>query len=63
MVGWASWHHILNRVNDGFFRSYNKPDDIIQYVNKGSNHTLNLIKHLPTSIEKRLSNNSSDKKK
>ena len=49
-------------LNDGSFRSCDKPDDISQYLNKESNHPPNLIKHLPVSIEKRLSNNSSDEK-
>ena len=39
-----------------------KPEDIIQYINKEFNHCPNLIKHLPASIEKRLSNNSFDEK-
>ena len=39
-----------------------KPEVIIQYINKEFNHCPNLIKHLPASIEKRLSNNSFDKK-
>ena len=50
------------KLNDGSFRPCDKPDDIIQYINKESNHPLNLIKHLPAYIEKRLSNNSSDEK-
>ena len=37
-------------------------DDIIQYINKESNQPPNIIKHLPISIEKRLSNNSSHEK-
>ena len=49
-------------LNDGSFRPCDKPDDIIQYINKEFNHPPNLIKHLPASIEKRLSNNSFDKK-
>ena len=49
-------------LNNGSFRPCHKPDDIIQYINKESNHPSNLIKHLPASIEKRLSNNSSDEK-
>ena len=49
-------------LNGGSFRPWHKPDDIIQHVNKESNHPPNLIKHLPASIEKRLSNNSSDEK-
>ena len=50
---------ILN-LNEGSFKLYHKPDDIIQCINKESKHTPNLIKYLPASIEKRLSNNSSD---
>ena len=49
-------------LNDGSFRSCDKPDDISQYINKESNHPLDLIKHLAASIEKRLSNNSSNEK-
>ena len=50
-------------LNNGPFRPYNKPDDIIQYINKESNHRPNTIKHQPVSIEKRLWINSSDEKK
>ena len=49
-------------LNNGSFKPYHKPDDIIQYINKESNHPPSIIEHLPASIEKRLSNNSSDKK-
>ena len=52
---------ILN-FNNGSFKPYHKPDDIAQYLNKKSNHPPSIINHLPASIEKRLSNNSSDKK-
>ena len=45
-------------LNDGSFRPCHKPDDIIQYINKELIHLPNLIKHLPASLEKRLSNNS-----
>ena len=38
-------------LNDGSFRPYHKPDDIIQYINKKSNHPPNLIKYLPASID------------
>ena len=50
------------KLNDGSFRPCDKPDDIIQYINKESNHPPNLVKHLPAYIEKWLSNNSSDEK-
>ena len=49
-------------LNNGTFKPYHKPDDIIQYINKESNHPPSIIEHLPASIEKRLSNNSSDEK-
>ena len=50
-------------LNDGSFRPYHKPDEIFQYINKKSKHQPNLIEHLPSSIEKWLSNNSSDENK
>ena len=49
-------------LNDGFFRPYDKPDDIIQFINREFNHRPNLFKHLPASIEKRFSSNSFDEK-
>ena len=49
-------------LNNGSFKPYHKPDDIIQYINKESNHPPSIIEHLPASIEKRLSNNSSDER-
>ena len=49
-------------LNDGSFRPCDKPNDIIQYINKEFNYPPNLIKHLPGSNEKRLSNNSFDDK-
>ena len=49
-------------LNNGSFKPYHKPDDIIQYINEESNHPPSIIKHLPASIEKWLSHNSSDEK-
>ena len=49
-------------LNNGSFKPYHKPDDIIQYINKESNHPPSIIEHLLASIEKRLSNHSSDEK-
>ena len=50
-------------LKDGTFRPYHKPDDQIQYIHKESNHPppppQNIIKHIPASIETRLSNLSS----
>ena len=42
---------ILN-LNNSSFKPYHKPDDIIQYINKESNHPPSTIEHLPVSIEK-----------
>ena len=50
------------KLNNGPFRPCDKSNDIIQYFNKESNHPPNFIKQLPASIEKRLSNNSSNEK-
>ena len=49
-------------INGGFFGPCYKPYDFTQYINKESDHPPNLNKHLPASIEKRLSNNSFDGK-
>ena len=49
-------------VNNGSLKPYHKPDDTIQYINKESNPSPGIVKHLPASIEKQLSNNSSDEK-
>ena len=53
---------VTRNLKDGSFRPCDKPDDIIQYINKEFNHPPNLNKHLPASIKKRLSNNSFDEK-
>ena len=46
-------------LNDGTYRSYQKPDNIIQYIHVESNHPPNIIKQIPKTIEKRLSQLSS----
>ena len=58
----ANYLDVTLNLNDGSFRPFDKSDDIIQYINKEFNHPPDLIKHLPASIEKQLSNNSFDKK-
>ena len=57
----ANYLEVTLNLNDGSFRPYYKPDDIIQYINKESKYPPNIIKHPPASIEKRFLNNSSDK--
>ena len=46
-------------LNDGTYRPYQKPDNIIQYMHVESNHPPNNIKQNPKTIEKRLSQLSS----
>ena len=46
-------------LNDGTYRPYQKPDSIIQYIYVESNHPPNIIKQIPKTIEKRLSQLSS----
>ena len=57
-----SYLDVTLNLSNGSFKPYHKPDDIIQYIKKESNHSASIIEHLPASIEKRLSNNSSDEK-
>ena len=57
----VSYLDLTLNLNNGSFKPSHKADNIIGYINKESNHPLSLIKHLSASIEKRLSNNSSDK--
>jgi len=47
----------LNLAN-GTYRPYHKPDNIINYVHKQSNHLPIIIKQIPLSVETRLSNTS-----
>ena len=46
-------------LKDSSCRACHKPDDQIQYIHTESNHPPNIIKHIPASIETRLSNLSS----
>ena len=46
-------------LKDGTFRPYHKPGDQMWYIHMESNHPPNIIKHIPASIETRLSNLSS----
>ena len=49
---------ITINLNDGTYKPYHKPDNNIQYINVESNHPPNIIKQIPDTIEKRLSQNS-----
>ena len=43
------------------YRPYSKPNNTAIYVNKKSNHSRNIIQMIPTSVNRRLSDISSDK--
>ena len=45
----------------GTHKPYRKPDDNTMYIHKESNHPPNILKDLPISIERRISNLSSSK--
>ena len=47
-------------LNDGTYRPYQKPDNIILCIHVESNHPPNIIKQIPKTIEKRLSQLSSN---
>ena len=49
-------------LHDGTYRPYQKPDNIIQYTHVESNHPPNIIKQIPKTVEKRLSQLSSNEK-
>ena len=42
-------------LNDGNYRPYQKPDNIIQYIPVESSHPPNIIKQIPKTIEQRFS--------
>ena len=48
------------KLNNGIFRPYRKPDNIPVYINKKSNHPSTVLKQLPESISKRISDISSN---
>ena len=51
----VNYLNVTFNLNDGTYRPYEKPDNIIQYINVESNHPPNIIKPIPKTIRKRLS--------
>ena len=47
-------------LNNGTYRPYKKPNDLLLYINKSSNHPPQIINQLPKIINERLSRNSSN---
>ncbi len=48
-------------LNDGTYKPYRKPNDTTTYVHKESNHPPNILKKLPSMIERRISDLSATK--
>ena len=48
-------------LTNNLYRPYSKPYNTAIYVNKKSNHSSNIIQMIPTSVNRRLSDISSDK--
>ena len=49
-------------LNTSAYKPYNKLGNVIQYVNRQSNHPSSVLRSIPESIKKRLSRISSDKR-
>ena len=47
-------------LNNGTYRPYKKPNALLLYINKSSNHPSKIINQLPKIITERLSRNSSN---
>ena len=46
-------------LNEGTYKPYHKPDNETNYIHKDSNHPPSIIRQIPLSIERRISNLSS----
>ena len=55
----ANYLDVTFNLNNGTYGPYQKPDNIIQYIHVESNHPPNIIKQIPKTIEKCLSQLSS----
>ena len=60
MKGGLNQKDVTFNLNDGTYQPYQKTDNIIQYIYVESNHPLNIIKQIPKTIEKCLSQLSSN---
>ena len=56
----VNYFDVTVNLNDGTYRPYQKPDNISQYIHVESNPPPNIIKQIPKTVEKRLSQLSSN---
>ena len=54
---------ITFNLNNGTYRPYKKPNDLLSYINKPSNHPPQIINQLLKTINERFSRNSSNSSK
>ena len=54
---------VIFDLDDNSFKPFNKPNNVPMYVHKDSNHPKNITDNLPTMIQNRLYNISSDESK
>jgi hypothetical protein len=47
-------------LNSGEYKPFMKPNNKIQYIDKGSNHPVSILKNIPAAVNKRLSSISSN---
>ena len=59
----ANFLDVTFNLEDESYRPFTKPNNILSYVNKRSNHPRNIVKRIPDTINKRLSNISSNEQK
>ena len=57
----ADFLDITFDLNQNIYKTYRKPNSETLYVNKRSNHPITILKQIPKSISKRISENSSNK--
>ena len=51
---------ITFNLNNATYRPHKKPNDLLSYINKSSNHPPQVINQLPKTFNEPLSRNSSD---
>ena len=56
----ADFLDITFNLNNGTYRPYKKPNNLLLYINKSSNHPPQIINQLPKIFNERLSRNSSN---
>ena len=59
-LGIVDFLDVQFNLNNGTYQSYRKPDNTLVYINKKSNYPPVVLKQLPKSLTKRISDISSD---